>query len=200
MFMTPPEAAAMLQTLQPTIPLFNTLEGYQDIQSVVAVLEAQESFETANNQAHYKQPDGPLELPEEHERLRYLGFLLTQQLDWRRPLKIDLQFHSRYAYTPLVLMLRSFELKGKRRVSFHLGLTLHSEATVNIAGLARFEFEPLADWLKDPSRVTGFQVYLIRPAGPRQAPEPEYQEIPDEPGIVRAKDGLNVYRKIDIRA
>jgi len=200
MFMPPPEVAALAQAMQPTAPLFQILEGYKDLQSVVAVLEAQKSFLLDHNQARFSQ-SGPLDLPD-HERIRYLGFFLLQDLDLQRPLKIQLQFHSRFAYTPLVLMLRAFGLQGKHQIRLTQGLVLHEEASVNLAGLAHFVFAPLGELLKHPERVTGFLVYLIRPV---TEPEPSAvleaaEALPDsETGVVRAEAGLNVYKKIDTR-
>lgn len=199
MLMSSPEVAALMQTLQPTLPLFQIIEGYQDIQSVQAVLEAQESFAMEQNLGRFKQ-DEPLVFPEEHERIRYLGFFLSKDLNWARSLKIQLQFSSLYAYYPLILMLRSFGLQGKRQIRLTQGLTLNGEAVVNIAGLASFEFEPLGETLKHPERITGFFVYLIRPPAEKQVPDPEPEiEAEPEPGIVRASPGLNVYRTIDTR-
>lgn len=197
MLMTTPEVTALAQSLQPTLPLFQIIEGYQDLQSVVAVLETEASFALDQNLARFHQ-EKPLTWPEEKERIRYLGFFLTRDLNWKRPLRIQLQFSSRYAYFPLILMLRAFTLQGQRQVRLTQGLSLHEEAIVNLAGLALFEFPALAELLRHPERVTGFLVYLIRPLAEKQAPEPE-AEIEIEPGIVRAQNGLNVYRKIDTR-
>ena len=201
MMMSSPEVTAMAQTLQPTVPLFNIIEGYQDIQTVVAVLETQQSFAVDQNTARFKGGDGPLEIPDENEKIRYLGYILTQSINLKRPLKIQLQFASRYAWTPLVLMLRSFGLQGQRKIRITQGLTFHQDSLVNAAGLANFEFKPFDDWIKNPERVTGFLVYLIRPPGERQIPVEEEQELsPEEEGIIRSAMGLNVYRRIDTRA
>lgn len=201
MMMSSPEVTAMAQTLQPTVPLFHIIEGYQDIQTVVAVLETQQSFAVDQNTARFQGDNGPLEIPDEHERIRYLGYILTQSLNLKRPLKIQLQFGSRYAWTPLILMLRAFGLQGQRKIRITQGLTFHQDTLVNAAGLANFEFEPFDDWIKNSERVTGFLVYLIRPPGERQIPIKEEQELtPEEEGIIRSAMGLNVYRRIDTRA
>ncbi len=201
MMMSSPEVTAMAQTLQPTVPLFNIIDGYQDIQTVVAVLETQQSFAVDQNTARFKGGDGPLEIPDENEKIRYLGHILTQDINLKRPLKIQLQFATRYAWTPLILMLRSFGLQGQRKIRITQGLTFHQDSLVNAAGLANFEFEPFDDWIKHPERVTGFLVYLIRPPGERQIPVAEEQELsPEEEGIIRSAMGLNVYRRIDTRA
>lgn len=198
MLMSAPEVTALAQTLQPTLPLFNIIEGYQDIQSLVAVLETQQSFALDQNTARFKQNEGPLELPEEHERIKYLGFFLLKDLNLQRELKIELRFSSRFAWTPLTLMLRAFGLQKQRNIRLTQGLSLHQDAEVNAGGLALFEFEALSEWIKYPERVTGFLVYLIRHPG-QNAPAAE--EIAEqEPGIVRASPGLNVYRRIDTRA
>jgi len=197
MLMSSPEVAALMQTMQPSLSMLQIIEGYRDIQSVEAVLEAEESFAMEQNLGRFKQ-DEPLDFPEEHERIRYLGFFLNRELNWQRPLKIQLQFSSRYAYYPLVLMLRSFGLQGKRQIRLTQGLSFHEEAVVNIAGLASFEFEPLDELLKHPERISGFLVYLIRPKAEKKEPELEI-EREQEPGIVRASNGLNVYCKIDTR-
>ncbi|PKL76183.1 MAG: hypothetical protein CVV27_11545, partial [Candidatus Melainabacteria bacterium HGW-Melainabacteria-1] len=187
----------------PQLPLFSIIDGYKDIQSVVAVLEAQQSFATDHNTAHYK-GDGPLDIPDEQERIRYLGYLLTRDIDLERRLKVQLQFNSRYAGVPLILMLRAFGLQGKHKIRLTQGLSIHQDATVNVAGNISFEFEPIGDWLKHPDRVTGFLVYLIRPPGPKHTPGPALVESAEadeagETGIVRASPGLNVYRHIDMR-
>lgn len=197
MFMSSPEITALMQTMQPSLPMFQIIEGYRDLQSVEAVLEAEESFAMEQNLGRFKQNEA-LDFPEEHERIRYLGYFLNRELNWQRPLKIQLQFSSRYAYYPLVLMLRSFGLHGKRQIRVNQGVSFHEEAIVNIAGLASFEFEPLDEILKHPERITGFLVYLIRPKAEKHLPEPEPEEE-QEPGIVRSSPGLNVYRKIDTR-
>lgn len=201
MLMSAPEVTALAQTLQPTVPLFNIIEGYRDIQSVEAVLETQQSFMIDQNLGRFK-GDQPLEIPDENERIRYLGFFLLKSIDLKRPLRIQLQFGSRYAWTPLVLMLRAFGFQGQKQIRITQGLTLHQDTVVNAAGGALFEFEPVDDWLKNPERVSGFLAYLIRPPGPRLQPADLYvpDEAPQEPGIVRASPGLNVYRHIDTRA
>ena len=101
MLMSSPEVTALAQTLQPTVPLFNIIDGYHDIQSVEAVLQATENFSLENNLARFK-GDTPLEIPDEEERIRYLGFFLLKMLDLKRPLKIQLDFNSRFAWTPLI--------------------------------------------------------------------------------------------------
>lgn len=201
MLMSAPEVTALAQTLQPTVPLFNIIEGYRDIQSVEAVLEAQQSFMIDQNLGRFK-GDQPLEIPDENERIRYLGFFLLKNIDLKRPLRIQLQFGSRYAWTPLVLMLRSFGFQGQKQIRITQGLTLHQDTVVNASGGAFFEFEPVDDWLKNPERVSGFLAYLIRPPGPRLQPADAYIPAEDSPesGIVRASPGLNVYRHIDTRA
>ncbi len=199
MFLSPTDATSLAQTLQPTLPLFQDLEHYKDLQSVMAVMEAEQSFELNQDTARFKQ-DGPLEIPDEKERIRFLGYFLSENIDWKRALKIDLNFHSRYAYRPVILMLRSFHLQGKTQVQLKQGLTLHTESQVNLAGLARFEFEPFENWLTNPKRITGFFVYLVAPPRTQAVePEPVYEEAPAEPGIVRSHQTLNVYRKIDTR-
>lgn len=197
--MTTPEVTALAQTLQPTLPLFNIIDGYRDIQSVEAVLEAQQNFSMENNTARFKQNDGPLELPDEAERIRYLGYILLDRLKLDKPLNLQIQFHSRYAWTPMILMLRAFGLQGQGKVRINQGISIHQDGTINAAGLAKFEFEPLSDWLKFPERVTGFLVYLIRPPGPKAQPEPEAFPEAETPGILRAAPGLNVYKHIDTR-
>lgn len=197
--MNTPEVTALAQSLQPTLPLLNIIEGYRDIQSVVAVLETQEGFSLENNTARFKQDEGPLDLPDEAERIRYLGYILLQNLNLDKPLCLQLQFSSRYAWTPLVLMLRAFGLQGHGKIRFTQGLTMHESSTVNPAGLAKFEFDPLSDWLKFPERVTGFLVYLIRPPGAKVQPEPETVPEAEKPAILRAAPGLNVYKHIDTR-
>lgn len=198
MFMSPPEVSALAQSLQPTVPLFQIIDGYQNLQSVVAVLETQEGFQLDQNLAREKQQEGPQDLPEQGERVRYLGFFLSRDLDRWKPLRLQLQFRSRYAYTPLMLMLRAFHLQGERRVRLSQGLVRHEYTTVNSAGMALFDFGLPGDWLKQPERVTGFLVYLIRPGGILQSPSEDTQTEP-EAGIQRAAPGLNVYKKIDTR-
>ncbi|HEY9841855.1 MAG TPA: hypothetical protein V6D23_15440 [Candidatus Obscuribacterales bacterium] len=203
MLMTAPEVTALAHTMQPTLPLFNIIEGYQDIQSVVAVLESQASFSIDHNLGRYK-GDTPLEIPDEEERIRYLGFFLLNTVNLKNPLKMQLQFGSRYAWTPLIMMLRAFGLQGQRKIRITQGLTLHQDAVVNASGGALFEFEPLDEWIKYPDRITGFVVYLIRPPGQRQAPPAEVVVAPEpelqEEGIIRSSPGLNVYKSIDMRA
>lgn len=200
MFLSPTDATTLAQTMQPTLPLLQDLAHYKDLQTVMAVMEAEQSFDLNQDSARFKQ-DAPLEIPDEKERIRFLGYFLNETIDWKRPLKIDLNFHSRYAYRPVILMLRAFHLQGKTQVQLKQGLTLHSDAQVNLAGLARFEFESFENWLTNPSRITGFFVYLVVPPRDHSVePEPVYEAVPAEPGIVRAHQTLNVYRKIDTRA
>lgn len=197
---TAPEMAALAQTLQPTMSMLQIAENQNDLESVVAVLESQESFDLENNLARFKDREEPLPMPEEQERIKFLGYFLSKNLDWERPIRIQLDFGSRYAYIPLFLMLRAFELKGKRNVTLKQGLSLHTEGQVNAAGLAHFEFEALGDVIRYPEKTMGFLIYLIRPQGAKaQPPTEESVEAPSEPGIVRSQPGLNVYRKIDTR-
>ncbi len=191
----------MAQNLQPTSSFLQIVEGYEDLETVVAVLEAQEGFETRGNLARYFQ-DTPLEVPEGDEKIKYLGYFLTRHLNPRTSFEVELRFLPRYAYTPLVLMLKGFGLKSQKRgVQLTQGLILHQESTVNTAGMARFAFEPLSDWLKDVNRVVGFMVYVLWPKQrPRVTEEQERSQLSEtESGIIRARPGLNVYRKIDTR-
>lgn len=197
MLIAPPEVTALLQNLQPTVPMFNILDGYQDIQSVEAVLHSQETFALRDNTAHFKQGDGPIEIPDEINRMRYLGYFLAEQLNPKRSFKFRLAFGQAGSHLPFILLLRSFWLTGKRQVQIKQGLTLQAEAESNAQGVAEFEFEPLAELLKDPSRILGFNVYLIRPKEDRRRPvkppEPEAAQ-PPPPGPF-----LNVLKKIDTR-
>lgn len=200
MLMSTPEVTALAQTLQPTLPLFNIIEGYRDIQSVEAVLEAQQSFQIDQNLGRFK-GNPYLDIPDENERIRYLGFILIKSLDLARPLQIQLKFPSRFAWTPLILMLRAFGLQGKRQIRITQGLTLHQDTVVTGTGKASFDFEAFDTWIRYPERLTGFLLYLIRPSGPRQMPpEPTSVAAPAATGIVRSTPGLNVYRHIDTRA
>lgn len=202
MFMTTPEVSALLQNLQPTSSFLQIIEGYEDVESVVAVLETQESFDLKHNLARYHQ-DGPLAQPEGKEKLKYLGFFLTQNLNAQKSFEVELRFLPRYAYVPLMLMLKGFGVRGKKRIQITQGLILHQEAVINSAGIVRFHFEPLADWVKDLSRVTGFMVYLLWPhtdaTQPKAYEAETSQPVEPESGIMRARPGLNVYRKIDTR-
>lgn len=202
MYISSPEVAALAQTLQPTLPLFQTLEGYEDIQSAMAVLEAEESFAFADNQAEFTEREGPIPIPDEHHRVKYLGYFLTAQMDPEMPLKVALKLPSSLAHFEFHLLMRSFSLSGKKRLQVTHGITLQDQAQVAPNGQLRFEFAPLADTLKDPSKLTGFHVYLVKPPG--QNPEPPIEEesstIEQEPGIVRAAPKLNVYKKVDTRA
>lgn len=203
MFITTPEVSALLQNLQPTSSFLQIIEGYEDVESVVAVLEAQQSFDLRQNLARYRQ-DLPMLAPEAKEKLKYLGFFLTQHLQHHKSFEVELRFATRYAYTPLVLMLKGFGLRGKKRIHLTQGLILHQEGEINPAGVVRFAFEPLAEWLKDITRVTGFMVYLLWPENsqPQRREREETsvsQNTEPESGIIRARSGLNVYRKIDTR-
>jgi len=208
MFMTTPEVSALLQNQQPTSSFLQIIEGYEDIESVVAVLETQETFDLQQNLARYRQ-DTLLEQPEAKEKLKYLGFFLTQSLQSHKPFAVEMRFAPRFAYIPLVLMLKGFGLRGKKKIHITQGLILHEESTINTAGIVRFHFEPLSDWIKDLNRVRGFMVYLLWPreshtsltssvatAAQTQATS---QRAEAESGIIRARPGLNVYRKIDTR-
>lgn len=203
MFITGPEVSAFIQQLQPTSSFLQIIEGYEDVESVVAVLEAQQSFDLRHNLARHHQ-DAPLSSPDAKERLKYLGFFLTQHLQSEKTFAVELRFASRYAYTPLVLMLKGFGLRGKKRVQLTQGLILHQEGEINTAGIVRFAFEPLSEWLKDLTRVTGFMVYLLWPQPPQKTQEAVSEIVTSqnnepESGIIRARSGLNVYRKIDTR-
>jgi hypothetical protein len=196
-----PDITALAQTVQPTVPVFQVIEGYQDIQTVVAVLESQQSFVLDQNTARYKGKDGALTLPDEAEKIRYLGYILTKQIQLQRPLKIQLTFNSYYAGTPLILMLRSFGLQGKNKIRLTQGLSFHQDAVVNQAGTVTFEFDAFDEWIRYPDRVTGFLVYLIRLPGQKiQILDTQEQEAEIEAGIMRSALGLNVYRRIDTRA
>lgn len=198
MFVAPPEVTALLQHIQPTVPMFNILDGYQDIQSVEAVLHSQETFALRDNTAQFKQGDGPIEIPDEVNRMRYLGYFLAEQLNHKRPFKFRLVFGHAGAHLPFVLLLRSFWLTGKRQVQIKQGLALQAETETNDQGVAEFEFEPLAELLKDPARILGFNVYLIRPKEDRRRPaRAAEQESPPPPPP--SGPFLNVLKKIDTR-
>lgn len=191
-----------MQSLQPAIPLLNLLEGYKDLQSVMAVLEAQQSFSLQNNTARFREQEGPLPLPEPQDRLKYLGFFLTQALRPERPFRLELQFGRPLAGHPFLLLLKAFSLQGTHRFRLSQGLSLSQEALADASGRVSFEFEPLAQLLKDPSRITGFQVWLMKPKFEPQSASPEetvYTEAETERGIVRAAPRLNVFKHIDTR-
>lgn len=199
MFVAPPEVTSLLQHLQPTIPLFQILEGYRDIQSVEAVLQSQETFALRDNTAHFKKGDGPIDVPDEVNRVRYLGYFLASQLNPNRMFRFQLSFGPTLAHHEFILLLRSFWLTGKRQIQVQQGISLQAEAEVNTKGEISFEFEPLADTLKDPSRIVGFNVFLIRPQTTRKKPppppeEPQHHHPPRKPGPF-----LNVLRKIDTK-
>jgi hypothetical protein len=163
MQVTPTEVTALMQSLQPAIPLMNILEGYKDLQSVMAVLEAQQSFDLKHNLAQFGEREGPVPFPEEHDRIKYIGYFLTAHLDPQRLITIKFNFGSGLAFQPLVLMLKAFSLQGTHRPHLVQGLSLSQIGETNGVGFVGFEFEPLNQLLKDPARITGFQVYLMRP-------------------------------------
>jgi hypothetical protein len=203
MFITTPEVSFLIQNLQPTSSFLQIIEGYEDVESVVAVLEAQQSFDLRHNLARYRQ-DTALPAPDPKEKLKYLGFFLTQHLNSEKTFEVELRFTARYAYTPLVLMLKGFGLRGKKQVHLTQGLILHQEGEINTAGIVRFTFEPLSEWLKDLNRVTGFMVYLLWPKPPKKQQDTALETLisqnnEPESGMIRARSGLNVYRKIDTR-
>lgn len=203
MFITTPEVSALIQHLQPTSSFLQIIEGYEDVESVVAVLEAQQSFDLRQNLARYRQ-ETPMSADEAKERLKFLGFFLTQHLNSTRPFEVELRFATRFAYTPLVLMLKGFGLKANKRVFLTQGLILHQEGAINAAGIVRFRFEPLSEWIKDLTRITGFMVYLLWPRahqGPQEIPSEATtsQNAEPESGMIKTRSGLNVYRKIDTR-
>jgi len=203
MQVTPTEVTALMQTLQPAVPLMNILEGYKDLQSVMAVLEAQQSFDLKNNLAQFGEREGPLPFPEEHDRIKYIGYFLTAHLDPLRPIAIKFNFGSGLAFQPLVLMLKAFALQGTHRPRLVQGLSLSQIGETNGVGFVGFEFEPLNQLLKDPARITGFQVYLMRPKKleiPELPVESVYTEPEIGPGVVRAAPELHVYKHIDTRA
>ena len=205
MLINGPEMNAVLQSLQPTPAFLQLLEGYRDIESAVAVLETREGFEMEQNLAQFMQ-DAPLVWPEAKDRIRYLGFFLTGEMDTKREFHISLQFAPRFAGASLTLLLRGFGLQARSRgVQLTQGISLHQEARIATSGTLHFTFEPLSDLLKHPERLQGFLAYLLWPA--QQDPESyayeqdlERSQIDEtEAGIIRARPGLNVYRKIDTR-
>lgn len=203
MFLPPPEVAALAQALPPSPLLQQSMESFRDLQSVVAVLESQAGFELDQNLARFLH-SSPFEMPSAEERVRYLGFFLTDKLDPARELKIQLRFRAHCAQTPLVLMLHAFGIQGKYRFRLTQGISLYAAARVNAAGLAAFVFAPLAEVLKKPERVQGFMVYLLRPRMPES--DEQTDELPvwvneDTPsGVLRVQEGLNVYKRVDTRA
>lgn len=204
MFLPPPEVAALAQALPPSPLLQQSLEGYRDLQSVVAVLASQAGFELDQNLARFRQ-NTLLELPPAEERIRYLGFFLTETLNPERELQLQLRFRAPYARIPLVLVLHAFGIQGKHRLRLTQGISLYASATVSPAGLAAFVFAPLAEILKKPERVQGFLVYLLRPPAPAadgqpaEAAQPDWEPEDTPPGILRVSEGLNVYKRVDTR-
>lgn len=191
-----------MQSLQPAIPLLNLLEGYKDLQSVMAVLEAQQSFSLQNNTARFREQDGLFSLPEFQDRLKYLGYFLTQTLLLERPIRLELQFGRPLAGHPFLLLLKAFSVQGTYRFRINQGLSLSQEARADASGQVSFEFEPLARLLKDPSRITGFQVWIMKPKYHPPLLNPEESMSADtenETGIVRAAPQLNVFKHIDTR-
>jgi len=191
-----------MQSMQPAVPLMNLLEGYQDLQSVMAVLEAQQSFDLQNNTARFNENEGLLPLPEAGDRLRYLGYFLSAGLDAQRPIQIELNLGRPLAGHPFILILKAFSLLGTHRFRLVQGLSLTQEALASAKGQVAFSFEPLATLLRDPARITGFQVYLMKPKfDPASASpiETVYTEPETESGVVRAAPNLNVYKHIDTR-
>lgn len=202
MQITPSEVTALMQTLQPAVPLMNILEGYKDLQSVMAVLEAQQSFDLKNNLAQFGEREGPVPFPDEQDRIKYIGYFLTAQLDVQRPIVIKFNFGSGLAFQPLVVMLKAFSLQGTHRPRLVQGLSLSEIGETNQVGFVAFEFESLNQLLKDPARITGFQVYLMRPKKietPAPPVESVYTEPDVGPGVVRSAPGLHVYKHIDTR-
>lgn len=202
MQITPSEVTALMQTLQPPVPLMNILDGYKDLQSVMAVLEAQQSFDLKNNLAQFGEREGPLPFPDEQDRIKYIGYFLTASLDPLRSITIKFNFGSGLAFQPLVLILKAFSLQGIHRPRLVQGLSLSEMGETNGVGFVGFEFEPLNQLLKDPARITGFQVYLMRPKKLASAAPPlesVYTEPEVGPGVVRAAPGLHVYKHIDTR-
>lgn len=203
-YVPPPEIAALTQALPPSPILQQSLEGYRDLQSVMAVLESQAGFELNHNLARFRQ-SAPVEMPPAEERVRYLGFFLTQHIALARPLRVQLRFSSYFAHTPLMLLLHAFGIQGKHRLHLTQGLSFYASAEVNAVGLVQFVFSPLSQTLKSPERVTGFMVYLIRPKVTHlSAPDTVFEasEVDDEEagtGILRVSEGLNVYKRVDTR-
>jgi hypothetical protein len=202
MQVTPSEVTALMHTMQPAVPLMNILEGYKDLQTVMAVMETQQSFDLKNNLAQFKDKEGPPAFPEEHDRVQYVGYFLTALLDADRSLQLKFNFGSGLAFQPLFLMLKAFSVLGQRQFRLVQGLSLSQSGETNGIGFVAFEFEPLAQLFKEPTRITGFQVYLMRPskeASPAQPLETVYTEPETEEGVVRVAPQLHVYKHIDTR-
>lgn len=184
MLITPPEVSALLMQAQNPAPaIAPVLNEHKDIQTVIAVLKNQELFEIIDNNAQFRKGNAREDIPDENNRVKYLGFFLSEQLDPKRALKIKLDFKPSYAGTPLMLLLRSFTIVGKNQLRLVNGFSIQDYSEVDSNGSIRFEFEPLASFLKNPSKITGFNVFLIRPKEekqPKQAiqVEPATQQAP----------------------
>jgi hypothetical protein len=189
----PPEMAALLQAGSVDTTLFRLIEGYRDIQSLVAVLASQQPFDVnKDNHGQLHQGQSAELLPDSVHRVRYLGYLLLDQLNLHRPLRLHLDFGSAYRHIPLILVLKGFWITGRHRLRIVAGQVLQQPSISDQNGRIDFALPPLADVITHSERLTGFHVYLIRPKAESVSPVLA-------PPTVRSEPVLNVRRTIDVK-
>lgn len=189
----PPEMAALLQAGSVDTALFRLVEGHRDIQSLVAVLASQQPFDVnKDNHGQLHQGQSAELLPDSVHRVRYLGYLLLDQLNLHRPLRLHLDFGSAYRHIPLILVLKGFWITGRHRLRIVTGQVLQQPSASDENGRVDFALPPLAEVITSPERLTGFHVYLIRPKAEPALPAPV-------PPTVRSEPVLNVRRTIDVK-
>jgi hypothetical protein len=190
----PPEMAALLQAGSVDTALFRLIEGHRDIQSLVAVLASQQPFDiTQDNQGKLYQGHSADLLPDPVHRVRYLGYLLMQQLNLHRPLRLHLDFGWAYRHIPLMLVLKGFWITGRHRLRVVTGQVLQQPGLSDQEGCVEFALPPLADVITRPEQLTGFHVYLIRP-------KPEPTQLAQRSSLTaRSEPALNGRRTIDVK-
>jgi hypothetical protein len=168
----------------------------------MAVLETQQAFEMDHNNGKFRDTEGPVKLPEEYDRLKYLGYFLAGNLEPRRPIRITLAFGRPQAGHPFIMVLKAFSLLGTHRFRLVQGLSLTQAALANASGTVSFDFEPLDTLLRDPSRITGFQVWLMKPkVDPKSVPTLEnvYTEPEGHVGVLPTDPQPDGFKHIDTR-